>query len=197
MDTYFPGTVSRIGGIGMEEIAQDILGFHRAAFGPEVKYELEDAGYFRYRHGGEYHAFNPNVFKPLHKAVKNGDYHQAWRKYVEMVENRPPMALRDLLEFKPGNPILLDEVEPVESIFPRFTTAGMSHGALSKEAHETLAIAMNRIGARSNSGEGGESRALARVDTVSSLLLHSKRKSTYTSRAPTPPTFFNQKRIGL
>ncbi|PYV85914.1 MAG: glutamate synthase large subunit, partial [Acidobacteria bacterium] len=159
VDTYFPGTVSRIGGIGMEEIAQDILGFHRAAFGPEVKYELEDAGYFRYRHGGEYHAFNPSVFKPLHKAVKNGDYDQAWRKYVEMVESRPPMALRDLLEFKPGNPIPLDEVEPVEAIFPRFTTAGMSHGALSKEAHETLAIAMNRIGARSNSGEGGENRA--------------------------------------
>jgi glutamate synthase domain-containing protein 2/glutamate synthase domain-containing protein 3 len=159
VDTYFPGTVSRIGGIGMEEIAQDILGFHRAAFGPEVKYELEDAGYFRYRHGGEYHAFNPNVFKPLHKAVKNGDYDQAWRKYVEMVETRPPMALRDLLEFKPGNPIPLEEVEPIEAIFPRFTTAGMSHGALSKEAHETLAIAMNRIGARSNSGEGGENRA--------------------------------------
>ncbi len=159
VDAYFPGTVSRIGGVGMEEIAQDILGFHRLAFGPEVKNELEDAGYFRYRHGGEYHAFNPDVFKPLHQAVRNGDYQGAWRKYVEAVENRPPLALRDLLEFKLRNPIPVEEVEPVEAIFPRFTTAGMSLGALSKEAHETLAIAMNRIGARSNSGEGGESKA--------------------------------------
>jgi glutamate synthase (ferredoxin) len=158
VDAYFPGTVSRIGGIGLEEIAQDILGFHRTAFGPEIKYELEDAGYYRYRHGGEYHAFNPAVFKSLHKAVKNGDYEAAWRSYVNAVENRPPMGLRDLLEFKPGNSVPLEEVEPVESIFPRFTTAGMSHGALSREAHETLAIAMNRMGARSNSGEGGESR---------------------------------------
>src|SRR5262245_47673991 len=73
--------------------------------------------------------------------------------------NRPPTALRDLLEFRPGDPVALEEVEPVETIFPRFTTAGMSLGALSREAHEILAIAMNRIGARSNSGEGGESRA--------------------------------------
>jgi len=159
VDAYFPGTVSRIGGIGMEEIAQDILGFHHSAFGPEVKRELEDAGYFRYRHGGEYHGFSPDVFKPLHRAVKNGDYDGAWRKYSEMVENRPPTALRDLLEFRPGAPIALEEVEPVESIFPRFTTSGMSLGALSREAHETLAIAMNRIGARSNSGEGGESKS--------------------------------------
>jgi glutamate synthase domain-containing protein 2/glutamate synthase domain-containing protein 1/glutamate synthase domain-containing protein 3 len=159
VDAYFPGTVSRIGGIGMEEIAQDILGFHRNAFGPEVKLELEDAGYFRYRRSGEYHGFSPEVFKPLHKAVKSGDYEGAWRKYAEMVENRPPTTLRDLLEFKPGVPVAVEEVEPVESIFPRFTTAGMSLGALSREAHETLAIAMNRIGARSNSGEGGESKA--------------------------------------
>jgi glutamate synthase domain-containing protein 2/glutamate synthase domain-containing protein 1/glutamate synthase domain-containing protein 3 len=158
VDTYFPGTVSRIGGIGMEEIAQDILGFHRGAFGPEIKRELEDLGYFRYRHGGEYHSFSPAVFKPLHKAVKDGDYEGAWRKYTEIVQTRPPTALRDLLEFRPGSPLALEEVEPVESIFPRFTTAGMSLGALSREAHETLAIAMNRIGARSNSGEGGESK---------------------------------------
>jgi glutamate synthase domain-containing protein 2 len=99
-----------------------------------------------------------HVFKPLHRAVKSGDYDGAWRRYTEMVENRPPTALRDLLEFRPCTPIALEEVEPVESIFPRFTTAGMSLGALSREAHETLAIAMNRIGARSNSGEGGESK---------------------------------------
>jgi glutamate synthase (NADPH/NADH) large chain/glutamate synthase (ferredoxin) len=159
VDTYFPGTVSRIGGIGLEEIAQDILGFHRAAFGPDATGELEDSGYFRYRRGGEYHGFNPDVFKPLHKAVKNGDYEGAWRKYAEMVEHRPPTALRDLLEFKPGTPVALGEVEPVEAIFPRFTTAGMSLGALSQEAHKTLAIAMNRLGGRSNSGEGGENKS--------------------------------------
>jgi len=154
VDTCFAGTDSRVGGAGFEEIARDVLAFHREAFGDGVT-PLQDLGYYRYRHGGEDHAFKPSVFKALHKAVRGGRY-EDYLEFAKEVEGRAPLALRDLLEFVPGTPIDVEEVEPIESIVRRFCTPAMSHGALSAEAHETIAIAMNRLGAKSNSGEGGE-----------------------------------------
>ncbi|MGQ9697931.1 MAG: glutamate synthase large subunit [Armatimonadota bacterium] len=154
VDACFAGTDSRVGGAGFEEIARDVLAFHREAFGDGVT-PLQDLGFYRYRHGGEDHAFKPSVFKALHKAVRSGRY-EDYLEFAREVEGRAPLALRDLLEFVPGTPIDVDEVEPIESIVRRFCTPAMSHGALSAEAHETIAIAMNRLGAKSNSGEGGE-----------------------------------------
>jgi glutamate synthase (ferredoxin) len=158
VEKYFTGTPSRIGGARLREITRDVLRFHQSAFGSSDKPRLEDAGYYRYRADGEYHAFNPAVFRALHKAAKSGDPSQ-YERFREQVDHRPHAALRDLMEFRPRAPIPLDEVEPIEDIIYRFSTSGMSHGALSREAHETIAIAMNRINARSNSGEGGEDPA--------------------------------------
>ncbi|HEY3135403.1 MAG TPA: glutamate synthase large subunit [Blastocatellia bacterium] len=155
---YFTGIPSRIGGVGLREIARDMMRFHEVAFGSGEQPQLEDAGYYRYRTGGEYHSFNPEVFRALHKAIKSRDP-EHYKRYTDQVESRPPVALRDLLEFRSGTPIPLEEVERVEEIARRFSTSGMSHGALSREAHETLSIAMNRLGAKSNSGEGGEDHA--------------------------------------
>jgi glutamate synthase (NADPH/NADH) large chain len=110
-------------------------------------------------HGGEYHCFNPDVIATLHAAVRTGDF-ERYQQYAKLVNERPVATLRDLMKTKPlGPPVPLGGVEPVEEILPRFDSAGMSLGALSPEAHEALAIAMNRIGARSNSGEGGEDPA--------------------------------------
>jgi len=162
----FAGTSSQIEGVGYEEIASESLARHTMAYGGEVPVEagkLEDPGYYRYRRGGEIHAVTPPVMQNFHtyvgikgldKAGKLDDY----QKYVEAVKATRPTALRNLLELVPlpGGPVPLEEVEPIEDIRRRFTTAGMSLGALSPEAHETLAIAMNRIGGKSNSGEGGE-----------------------------------------
>ena len=107
-------------------------------------------------HGGEYHCYNPDVVSTLQAAVRTGDY-ETYAEYAKLVNERPVATLRDLMTLKPaGEPVPLEEVEPVEDILPRFDSAGMSLGALSPEAHEALAIAMNRIGGRSNSGEGGE-----------------------------------------
>ncbi|HXG65573.1 MAG TPA: glutamate synthase-related protein, partial [Blastocatellia bacterium] len=157
VEKYFTGTFSRIGGVGLQEIARDALRFHQAAFA-DGQPGLEDAGYYRYRAGGEFHSFNPNVFRTLHRLAKSGD-RMEYERYAEQIATRQPTTLRDLLEFRPGAPIPLAEVEPAESILARMCTSGMSLGALSREAHETLAIAMNRIGAKSNSGEGGEDPA--------------------------------------
>src|SRR5690606_34326442 len=105
---------------------------------------------------GEYHALNPDVFKPLHKAVRTGSQ-EAFAEYLSAVDGRRPATVRDLLEVTPaGPPVPLDEVEPIAELVKRFTTQAMSHGSVSREAHEALAIAMNRLGGRSNSGEGGE-----------------------------------------
>ncbi|HEX8465597.1 MAG TPA: glutamate synthase-related protein, partial [Abditibacterium sp.] len=123
--------------------------------------KLENFAFLRYRNGGELHAFTPSWFKPFHKAVREGNYEEQFKLYSSTIDKRTkPIVLRDLLEYKPlGEPVPLDEVEPVEAIFKRFCTAAMSHGSLSSEAHETMAIAMNRIGGKSNSGEGGEDPA--------------------------------------
>ncbi len=157
IDKCFTGTTSRLSGIGFAEIAAETLHFHTKAFsGNEDDTSLEEAGYFRFRRNGEFHAFNPTVFKSLHKFVKGGES-EDYEKYAAAVEDGEPSSLRDLLAFKPSTPIPIEEVEPTEDIVRRFTTGSMSFGALSRETHETLAIAMNRLGAKSGSGEGGES----------------------------------------
>ncbi|HEX4840802.1 MAG TPA: glutamate synthase large subunit, partial [bacterium] len=153
IERYFPGTPSRIGGIGLPEIAADVLERHRVAFSAPVP--LKEAGYVRFRRDGEYHAFNPYVIKALHRAARQGD-EQAYQAFTKLVGSRPPTTLRDLLEFVPQTAIPLEDVEPVKAITSRFVISAMSHGALSREAHQALAIAANRLGARSNSGEGGE-----------------------------------------
>lgn len=162
----FRGTTSRVGGLSIAEVAQEVINFHSKAFPNLTTKKLENFGFVNYRPGGEYHMNSPEMAKYLHKAVEaykteaNGanqeamDYYELYRKYLAQ---RPVTALRDLLDIiSDRRPIALDEVEPVEDIVKRFCTGGMSLGALSREAHETLAIAMNRIGGKSNSGEGGE-----------------------------------------
>ncbi len=156
IDRCFTGTPSRLGGIGFEHIAAETLHFHTKAFGAtDDRKTLQEAGYFRFRRHGEFHAFNPTVFKAMHKFVKSGETAD-YTEYAQAVEVGEPSSLRDLLDFKPATPIPIEEVEPAEDIVRRFTTGSMSFGALSRETHETLAIAMNRLGAKSGSGEGGE-----------------------------------------
>ncbi|PMB53985.1 glutamate synthase subunit alpha [Fischerella thermalis CCMEE 5201] len=152
----FKGTTSRIGGLSVSDLAQEVLSFHSKAFPELTTKKLENLGFVNYRPGGEYHMNSPELAKALHKAVdgKNYDHYEVYKKYLQQ---RPLTALRDLLDFQSDRPpISLEEVEPVSEIVKRFCTGGMSLGALSREAHETLAIAMNRIGGKSNSGEGGE-----------------------------------------
>ena len=154
IERYFSGTTSRVGGVGLEAIATDALRLHAEAFGEDER--LRDRGIYRYRKAGEYHALNPQVFKALHKAVRTAD-DAAFAEYAELVDGRPPTALRDLLEPVPAaSSVPLAEVEDVGAIVTRFSTQAMSYGAVSPETHETLAVAMNRLGAKSNSGEGGE-----------------------------------------
>ncbi len=154
LDLAFVGTTSRIGGVNLDDVNREIQEFHKKAF-PELK-KLENWGLIQYRGSGEYHINNPDMSKTLHKAVRQKNYDH-YEVYKQQLENRPATALRDLLDFQSDREsISVDEVEPAEEIVKRFCTGGMSLGALSPEAHETLAIAMNRIGGKSNSGEGGE-----------------------------------------
>jgi glutamate synthase domain-containing protein 2/glutamate synthase domain-containing protein 1/glutamate synthase domain-containing protein 3 len=161
VDFSFTGVSSKIGGIGFEEIAEESLIRHRAAYETVVPagetLDLGDPGYNRYRKSGERHVFNTETIKNFHTYVKSGRA-EDYEEYVRVALEVNPVAIKDLLEFVPASsgPIPIEEVEPIESIRTRFTTAAMSLGALSPEAHETLAIAMNRIGAKSDSGEGGE-----------------------------------------
>ena len=157
VDLCFVGTTSRIEGMDFDDIELDLKTLGRNAFDPAL--EPSQGGLLKYIHGGEYHAYNPDVVQQLQSAVTSGDYAD-YELYRDTVDGRRPAMLRDLLELVPqGAPIPLEEVEPVEAIITRFDSAGMSLGALSPEAHETLAEAMNRLGGRSNSGEGGEDRA--------------------------------------
>jgi glutamate synthase (ferredoxin) len=154
VEEYFSGAPCRLSGIGLDEIAVDARRFYDSARAHKET-ALEDAGFFRYRFGGEYHTFNPAVFRALHRAARGNDPNE-FARYSSEVLGRPSANLRDLIELRSGQPIPIEEVEPAEQLLTRFSTSGMSLGALSKKAHETLAIAMNRLGARSNSGEGGE-----------------------------------------
>ena len=149
----FQGTVSRIGGMGYAELEEDQRALAARAWSTDP---LRPGGLLKYMHDGEYHAYNPDVVRTLQAAAKSG----AWEDYLEFrdcVQTRDPMVLHDLMELREdAEPVPVEEVESVEEITHRFDSAGMSLGALSPEAHETLALAMNRLGARSNSGEGGE-----------------------------------------
>ncbi|MBD2579185.1 glutamate synthase-related protein [Oscillatoria sp. FACHB-1406] len=155
----FTGTTSRIGGITLAELASEIAVFHDRAFPQPSGRKLENFGFINYKPGGEYHMNSPEMAKALHSAVKGTEYSH-YEVYKQYLGGRTPTALRDLLDFKPsGSSVPLEEVEPVEAIVKRFCTGAMSLGSLSREAHETLAIAMNRLGGKSNSGEGGEDPA--------------------------------------
>ena len=161
IETCFPGLTARLGGVGFEKLAAAVLTRHEGAFAGEgtAASALPNPGFYKYKKDGEYHAYSPAVVHALQKAVKgDGDY-EAYRTYSDLVHSRPPTELRDLLDFVPSAPVPLEEVEAEEDIVRRFSTAAMSHGSTSSEAHETMAIAMNRLGGLSNSGEGGEDPA--------------------------------------
>ncbi|HVL51958.1 MAG TPA: glutamate synthase large subunit [Actinomycetota bacterium] len=153
IDLAFTGTPSPMGGIGLAEIAEDVLKRH--AKGYETAPKVPHPGYIKHRNNGEYHATNPDVVDTLQEAVANGEWN-TYSKFAALVEQRPQTEPRDLFRFKAAEPIALDEVEPVEAITRRFSTGAISHGAIGAEAHETLAIALNSIGGSANSGEGGE-----------------------------------------
>ena len=157
VDRCFSGTTSRIQGTGFKDLRDDQKQLAAAAWEPREI--IEQGGLLKYVHGGEYHCYNPDVVTTLQAAVRSGDYDK-YREYASLVNDRPIATLRDLMSTRPLGPaVALEEIEPVEDIMLRFDSAGMSLGALSPEAHEALAIAMNRIGGRSNSGEGGEDPA--------------------------------------
>ncbi|MGD8573325.1 MAG: glutamate synthase large subunit [Gammaproteobacteria bacterium] len=167
VECCFPGTVSRIQGAGFAELEADQRELAAAAWDHRVRRDA--GGVLKYIDGGEYHAFNPAVVHALQKAVVSNS-HDDYRQFARLINGRPPMVLRDLLRLRTcDKPLALERVEPAENILPRFDTAGMSLGALSPEAHESLAMAMNRIGARSNSGEGGEDSARHGTDRMSKI----------------------------
>ncbi|NMH59300.1 glutamate synthase large subunit [Alteromonas ponticola] len=150
----FNGIPSRIQGAGFEDFEQDQLNLSRIAW--LKRKSISHGGLLKYVHDGEYHAYNPDVVTSLQKAVVSGNYDD-YKVFAQLVNERSPAHLRDLLQIGSANdPIDISEVEPAENLFSRFDTAAMSIGALSPEAHEALAIAMNRLGGQSNSGEGGE-----------------------------------------
>jgi glutamate synthase domain-containing protein 2/glutamate synthase domain-containing protein 3 len=160
IDRHFTATASRIGGIGLDVVAKEILLRHQAAFPPRPAdaHTLPAGGQYQWRADGEHHLFNPESIHRLQKAVRTGSY-ETYKSYAQLIDDQSTRlaTLRGLLEFKPARkPVPLEEVEPVESIMRRFKSGAMSYGSISKEAHETLAIAMNRIGGKSNTGEGGE-----------------------------------------
>ena len=162
VDRYFAGTPSRIGGIGIDVIAEEAARRHRQAFSsPGKDEELDAGGHYRWRHDGERHLFNPETIHRLQYACRTGDYAR-FKEYTRLVDEqgREAYTLRGLMRLKPaGPPLPLEEVEPVEAIVRRFKTGAMSYGSISQEAHEALAVAMNRIGGKSNTGEGGEDPA--------------------------------------
>ena len=154
MELCFPDLPSRIQGADFSDIEQDNINLARKAFMPHKK--MSHGGLLKYVHGGEYHAYNPDVVSTLQAAVRSGDYSD-YRIFADHVNNRPAAALRDLLAFKDDQTAIdISAVEAETELFKRFDSAAMSIGALSPEAHEALAIAMNRLGGFSNSGEGGE-----------------------------------------
>jgi glutamate synthase (NADPH/NADH) large chain len=170
---FFPGMTSRISGIGLAGIQSKVLALHARGFAEDVV-ALPVGGFYRYRRGGETHAWEAGLIHLLQSAVSSDNY-AAYKKYSESARKLPPVALRDLLEFKPGRqPVPIEEVESITEIRQRFNTPGMSLGALGPEAHKTLSIAMNRIGAKSDSGEGGEDsqffKPLASGDNANSAI---------------------------
>ncbi|HOZ45011.1 MAG TPA: glutamate synthase large subunit [Candidatus Hydrogenedentes bacterium] len=172
VDRFFTGTVSRVEGIGLDEVARETLMRYAVAYPPQParKPSLDPGGQYRWRKQGEFHQFGPETIATIQRAVRTND----WGRYQEFAatvndRNRTLATLRGLLQFKKGTPIPIDEVESVDSIVKRFCTGAMSFGSISKEAHETLAIAMNRLGGRSNTGEGGEDPARFEPDANGDL----------------------------
>ncbi len=161
VDRCFTGAISRIEGMGYDEIANEVLERHARSAASEIRNPksemLPPGGVFQWKRDGEFHLFNPQSIHLLQFSTRKNDY-TAYKKYAALInrENELACTLRGLLKFRKGNPVPIEEVEPVESILKRFATGAMSFGSISHEAHSTLAIAMNRIGAKSNSGEGGE-----------------------------------------
>ena len=160
VDRYFTGTSSRLGGVGLDVIQQEALARHARAFGktplPEAL-DLDPGGQYQWRRSGEHHQYNPDTVATLQQAVRTNSY-ATFQEFSQAAnaQSAQMAALRGLLQFKPGEPVPLEEVEPAREIVKRFVTGAMSLGSISREAHETLAIAMNRIGGKSNTGEGGE-----------------------------------------
>ena len=163
IDRYFAGTPSHLEGIGLTDIANIVVRWHDAAYSGEP--ELDSPGFYKFKRDGEVHAFNPAVVKALHESLRkpgalNGSWREgyaAYKEYSRLQHDRAPIDVRDFLEFKPvARPVSVGLVESTHSILWRFSTAAMSHGAISAEAHETLSVAMNRLNGFSNSGEGGE-----------------------------------------
>ena len=169
VDQYFTGTPSRIGGAGLDVLAHEVWMRHHYAFHPRPAngHALAAGGRYQWRDDGEYHLFNPATVHLLQRAMRTGDY-DAYKRYAARVDdhNRTVCTLRGLLQFKSeAEAVALDEVESVDSILRRFKTGAMSYGSISREAHETLAIAMNRLGGKSNTGEGGEDPDRYRPDS--------------------------------
>ncbi len=163
VDEYFTGTVSRLGGIGLDELAIEVSKRHEIAYAERsterAHRDLEQGGEYQWRREGEYHLFNPETVFKLQHATRAGRY-DVYKEYTALVDSQSTRlaTLRGLFELREGvrEPVPIDEVEPIADIVKRFATGAMSYGSISKEAHETLAIAMNRIGGKSNTGEGGE-----------------------------------------
>ncbi len=163
IDNYFTWTASRVGGVALGAIARETLTRHRHAFEAMLNLdgELDVGGVYQWRRRGEFHMYNPNTIARLQHSVRSGNY-RMFKEYSRLVDDasRNAATLRSLMKFKPAHPpVPLEEVEPASSIVKRFKTGAMSFGSISKEAHENLAIAMNRLGGKSNTGEGGEDPA--------------------------------------
>lgn len=178
---YFGTTVSTVGGIGLEEIARDYTAFHDEGFRPaDASGLLPHVGLFSYRKDGVKHAWNPVTISTLQLATRLGSY-KKFKEFTSQVDGKESeIFLRDFFDFK-RNPIPIEEVEPVENIVRHFVTGAMSFGAISKEAHEALALAMNELGARSNTGEGGEDSSRFH-DTLDGISLNSKTKQVASGR---------------
>ena len=177
--TYFGTEVSTIGGVGLERIAHDAVAFHEAAYHTHTAY-LSNQGQFHWRKDGIRHAWNPETIATLQLATRTGNY-EKFKEFSRLVDKKEsPIFIRDFLGFR-RNPIKIDEVEPVEAIVKHFVAGAMSFGALSKEAHEAICLAMNKLGGRSNTGEGGEDseRFHSNVDGIS---LSSKTKQVASGR---------------
>lgn len=181
LKSYFGTDISTIGGIGLETIARDAIRLHDEAFSQKTQTDfLPNLGQFHYRKDGIKHAWNPETIATLQLATRTGNY-QKFKEYTKLADEKDaPIFIRDFFDFK-KNPIDISKVEPVEDIVKHFVAGAMSFGALSKEAHEAIALAMNKLGARSNTGEGGEDNARFH-GTVDGISLSSKTKQIASGR---------------
>lgn len=193
VEEYFTGVVSRIGGIGLEHIADDVLRRHAMAF-PQTgdTPDIADEGAYRYRSGGERHLWTPAAVRALHKAVLENDY-AAYKTYAAVSDNQEdaPVTLRGLFRFTGRSPVPIEEVETEERIMPRFVGAAMSLGSISKEAHEAIAAALNAVGGKSNCGEGGEDPERA-IPSPDGLDRHSRIRQLASGRFGVTATYLIQ-----